>query len=166
MKILMIIVLLQIGLGQGIQPLLGYYYGAKNFNRFNGIIKFANLLSIGLGLLLTTICLFFTPQFIQCFINSQEIIQYGVRFVRMMLISGPVVGILFIYTNGLQAVGASGKSLLLSLSRQGIIFIPLLFLLNGLFGLDGIVLSQPIADIISCFLAVLLFHFFKCRILS
>lgn len=157
LKINMIVVSLQVGLGQGIQPLLGYNYGAREWKRFKEILCFSKRMGLVMGIVLTVICWYASDTLVHLFIDSPGIQEYGTRFVRMLLISGPVIGILFIYINALQAVGAARYSLILSVSRQGIVFIPCLILFDYLFQLKGIVIAQPIADILSCLLAIGLF---------
>ena len=161
MKVNMIVVLLQIGLGQGIQPLLGYCYGAKKWERFQKIVRFSNIMGFTLGIFQTAVCYLFAQTIVRCFIDSDEIFDYGVYFIRVLLVSGPLIGILFVYINALQAVGAAKYSLILSLCRQGFIFLPCLVICNRLFQLDGLVIAQPIADILSCVIAVWLFNRMK-----
>lgn len=157
LKVNMIVVSLQIGLGQGIQPLLGYNYGAKNWKRFKEILHFSIRIAIAIGVALTVICWYASDSLVHFFIDSPHIQEYGTLFVRMLLVSGPVIGILFVYVNALQAVGAAKYSLILSISRQGLIFIPCLIWLSRWFQLDGISIAQPIADILSFLLAIVLF---------
>lgn len=157
-KIAMITCLLQMGLGQGIQPVLGYNYGAKRMDRFSAVMKYSNKLAISMGVILTVVCMFFAKQLTHFFIDSEEVIQYGVPFLQTLLLSGPILGILFVYINALQATEAARASLLLSISRQGLIFIPLLFIFNKLFGLNGLVFSQPIADFLACIIAIWLYR--------
>ncbi len=71
------------------------------------------------------------------------------------------MGILFVYINALQAIGAATPSLILSLSRQGFIFLPCLVLCNSFFHLDGLAMAQPMADMLSCLLAYYLFKRLK-----
>lgn len=156
-KIIMMVVLVQLGLGQGIQPLLGYNYGARNWGRFKAAMRFSCLMVLGMGVVLTLLCGAFSEDLVGWFIDSDVIRRYGTSFVRTLLLSGPIIGLLFIYINALQAVGAAGYSFLLSISRQGIIFIPCLLLFNRLFHLDGAVAAQPVADVLSLLLAIWLF---------
>ena len=156
-KVIMMVVLMQLGLGQGIQPLLGYNYGARQWGRFKAVVRFSCLVGLGMGVVLTLLCWVFSEELVGWFIDSDAIREYGTSFVRILLLSGPVIGIMFIYINALQAVGAAGHSFLLSISRQGIIFIPCLLLFNRIFHLDGAVAAQPVADILSLLLAVWLF---------
>lgn len=157
MKISMVVVLLQMGLGQGIQPLLGYNFGARCWNRFKETLRFSCRIGIVMGAILSLVCWLASDELVRLFIDSTEIQKYGTRFLRVLLSSGTIMGVLFIYINALQAVGAAKASLLLSISRQGLLFIPLLFLFDFFFQLDGVVMAQPIADILSCFLAIVLF---------
>lgn len=163
-KIGMIVVLLQIGLGQGIQPLLGYNYGARDWQRFKEIIRFSMKTVLVMGVSLTLLCWCFTDALVRSFMDSAEIHDYGVSFVRALLLSGPFIGVLFVYINALQAVGAARYSLILSVSRQGFVFLPCLVLFDRLFGLNGIVAAQPVADVLSCLLAGYLFVRMKKKI--
>ncbi len=158
MKANMVVVLLLIGLGQGIQPLLGYCYGSEKQVRFKRVIRFSNVLAVAMGTFLTAGCYLFAEEIIRIFIDSSELFEHGVLFLRILLTSGPFLGILFVYNNALQAVGAARDSLLLSLSRQGFIFLPCLVIFNRLFHLGGLVVAQPVADILSCLIAYLLFR--------
>ncbi|MBR4825703.1 MAG: MATE family efflux transporter, partial [Spirochaetaceae bacterium] len=76
-------------------------------------------------------------------------------------LSMPVLGILFILSTAFQAMGKSIPSMVLSISRQGFVFFPTLILMNRFIGLNGIIYSQPIADIISVFIAIAMFFAIK-----
>ncbi len=157
MKANMIVVMLLIGLGAGIQPLLGYQFGARNFPRAKAIMRFTLGCAVGMGLVLTAVCWFGAGSIVRAFLDDPEVQEYGVTFVKALMVSGPVIGILFVLINALQAMGAAVSSLILSISRQGLIFMPMLFLLNRLFGLRGIVYAQPVADFLSIITASLLY---------
>ena len=110
-----------------------------------------------MGAALTAAYFFGTEAIIRAFIADEAVIGYGVPMLRALMLSGPFLGILFIFMNALQAMGKAVPSLVLSLSRQGLIFLPALALLNALLGLDGVVYAQPIADLFSIALAAVLF---------
>ena len=152
----MIVAVLQIGLAQGIQPLMGFAYGANNLKRFKALLRFSLLFSVVLGGLLTFVYYIGTKPIIAAFINNTEVISFGVQILRALLLTGPILGVMFVFTFTLQAMGKSRPSLILSLARQGLVFIPLLFLLDALFGLDGIVYAQPAADAASVALSAVL----------
>lgn len=153
----MIMIFVQIGLGQGIQPLVGYSYGAKNFDRLKGIIKFSVAMAVVLGSILTLVYWLSADMIVQSFIDSEAVIRYGTQMLRALIISGPVVGIMFVFINVLQGLGKVIPSLILSISRHGLVFIPFLYMLNAVAGLDGIIYTQPITDILTVVISVLLY---------
>nr|WP_319777014.1 MATE family efflux transporter [uncultured Sphaerochaeta sp.] len=157
MKVAMIVALLQIGLGVGVQPLFGFNYGARNRARFMSILKVSLLYTVGMGLVLTVACRISAGVIVRAFIDSPEVYNFGTDFVKVLLLTGPVLGILFVFMNALQAVGAAKESLILSVSRQGLVFLPMLIILDRTLGLTGIVFAQPVADFFSLFMAAFLF---------
>ena len=158
MKVNMIVIMLLIGLGTGIQPLLGYCYGAKNQKRFVGVLRFSLLLALGLSLVMTVICYLGAGPMVKAFLNDPDAFGFGMSFARIYIYSGPIMGILFVLINTLQGMGAAVPSLVLSISRQGIIFIPVLFLINQVFDQARmLVMAQPITDYLAVILAVILF---------
>jgi Na+-driven multidrug efflux pump len=158
LKVNMITVMLLIGLGTGIQPLLGYCYGARNVKRFSGVMKFSTAIAIGLSIVMSLITYFLAGPLVKAFISVDSQVQYGTMFVKILVISGPILGILFVMINALQAMGSAIPSLILSASRQGIIYIPLLIIINLIFRTENaLVMAQPITDYLATVLAVVLF---------
>ena len=80
-KVIMMVVLVQLGLGQGIQPLLGYNYGARNWGRFKAVMRFSCLMGLGMGVVLTLLCGAFSEDLVGWFIDSDVIRRYGTSFV-------------------------------------------------------------------------------------
>lgn len=157
MKVVTITGMVCIGLGQGIQPLLGYCVGAKLWKRFKDVFKFSIIFSFILGVVLTVICYLFTNQIVSAFLADATAFDYAVQFAKILLTTSPIFGVFYVLTNALQAMGAATASLVINLSRQGIIFIPVLFILKAVLGLTGLVWAQPAADILSILLAVVLY---------
>lgn len=149
MKIVMITGMVSMGIGQGVQPLLGYCVGAKTWERFKKYMKFAFCFATILGVSLTMLCYVFTNQIVGVFLTDPNAFDYAVEFARILLSTGPVFGIFYVLTNALQAMGAAMPSLIINISRQGLIYIPALFLLNAILGVNGLVWAQPIVDVIS-----------------
>ena len=156
MKSNMLVVLLQIGLCVGIQPLIGYNYGARNKKRLMSVFKFTGLVSVIMGTILTLIMIVARKTMIQMFINDAEVVQYGIQMVVALQLSAPLLGILFLCINTIQGMGKALPSLILTICRQGLIFIPLIFVLNAMFGLDGVIYAQPAADYLSIVVAILI----------
>lgn len=149
MKIVMITGMVSMGIGQGVQPLLGYCVGAKTWNRFKKYMKFAFGFATFLGVSLTILCYTFTNQIVGVFLTDANAFDYAVEFARILLSTGPVFGIFYVITNALQAMGAAMPALIINISRQGLIYIPVLFILNAVLGVTGLVWTQPVVDIIS-----------------
>ncbi len=163
-KVILVTVLLVIGLGQGVQPLLGYNYGAKNWERFNGIFKFSIIYATIVSVFLTLVSLLCSSAIVSAFLQDQRAFDYGLSFSRIIILSGPCLGILFVCINALQAMGAALPSMILSISRQGLFFIPIVLILNAIAGLNGIVWAQPVTDILAASLALLLYLMTKRRL--
>ena len=157
MKVVTITGMVCIGLGQGVQPLLGYCVGAKLWKRFKDVFKFSFIFSFILGVVLTVICYLFTNQIVSAFLADVTAFDYAVQFAKILLTTSPIFGVFYVLTNALQAMGAATASLAINLSRQGIIFIPVLFILKAVLGLTGLVWAQPAADILSILLAAVLY---------
>ena len=157
MKVVTITGMVCMGLGQGVQPLLGYCVGAKLWKRFKEVLSFSLIFALALGAVLTAICYLFVNQIVSAFLTDATAFDYAVRFAKILLTTSFLFGVFYVLTNTLQAMGAATASLIINLSRQGIVFIPALFILKAVIGLTGIVWAQPVADIISLFLAGILY---------
>ncbi len=156
MKANMLVVLLQIGLCTGIQPLIGYNYGSRNVKRLKKVFRFTGFCAVVMGTALTVLMVVAREAVIRAFINDAQVIDYGIRMVIALQISGPVIGILFLCINTIQGMGKALPSLILTVCRQGLIFIPMVFLLNALFQLDGVVYAQATADFLAIVLALVI----------
>ena len=149
MRINQIAGLISMGAGQGVQPLLGFCVGAKDWDRYKGILKFALKFSAGMSLLLMMFCYIFTGSIVRVFLINPEAYGYAVIFVRILLITGITFSIFFMFVNALQAMGAAKASLILSVFRQCIFYIPAMFILNHFIGASGVIWALPVAEILS-----------------
>lgn len=156
LKTNMLVVLLQIGLCAGIQPLIGYNYGAKNYKRLNKIFRFTAMCAIIMGTILTIVIFFAKTYMIKAFINDADVIAIGTKMVMALQLSGPVIGLLFLAINTIQGMGKAIPSLVLTICRQGLMFIPMIYILNAAFQLDGVIYAQAVADFGSIMLGIVL----------
>lgn len=157
MKVNMIAVMLLIGLGTGIQPLLGYNFGAGNKKRFMGILKFSLALAVSLSLVMTAVCYMGAGPMVKTFLEDDNAFGYGMSFARIYIYSGPILGVLFVMINTIQAMGAAVPSLILSVSRQGLLYIPVLFTFNRLYGTPtALAAAQPVTDYLAAALSIIL----------
>ena len=157
MKVMTITGMICLGLGQGVQPLLGYSAGSGNFERLKKCFVFALAFAFLLGLLMTVLCRVFLDSIISVFLRDPEAYSYANAFARIMLVTGPLFGVFYVLTNAIQAMGNATASLIVNLSRQGFVYIPALYILNALGGVEGLAWAQPLADVLSVIFATVLF---------
>lgn len=157
MKVTMITGMICIGFGQGIQPLLGYCIGAKNLKRYKDSLRFSVVMGFGLSAFMTIICYIFNNQIVGLFLSESEAFNYGVEFSRILLTTSFLFGIFYVLSNALQAMGASTSAFIINMSRQGLIYIPAVFILQSIVGIKGLLWAQPVADILSVILVIILY---------
>jgi len=150
------------GINQGAQPIIGYNYGAQKYDRVKSALKYA----IGAATAVVTIGYIsinlFAPQMIGLFSNDPELIDIGSRGLRRVLMFMPIIGFQIVSSAYFQAVGKPKQSMLLSLSRQVLILIPLVLILPKFIGLIGLFTAGPIADLSSSILTAV-FLFFELK---
>ena len=157
MKVVTITGMVSMGLGQGVQPVLGYCVGAELWDRFKKVLRFSLVFAFLLSAVLTGICYLFTNQIVSAFLTDTTAFGYAVQFSRILLTTSFLFGVFYVLTNALQAMGAATAALVINVSRQGIIFIPALFILKAVMGMTGMVWAQPVADIVSLVTAYVLY---------
>lgn len=156
-KVTMITGTICVGLGQGIQPLLGYCVGGHSWNTYRKSLNFSLWLAFGTSAAMTALCYLFINQIAGAFLTDPDALGYAVTFARILLSTSFLFGIFYVLTAALQACGAATDSLIASVSRQGLVFIPAMFLLGATFHETGLVWAQPVADVISVALAWILY---------
>jgi putative MATE family efflux protein len=139
-----------IGFGQGFQPVCGFNYGAKKYDRVNKAFRFCIKLSTIVLTIMAIMGFVFASQIIGVFkTGDTRVMEIGISALRWQCVSFPLLGFLILANMMLQTIGKAFKASILSLARQGLFFIPILFIFAPLFGLTGIKMVQPIADILS-----------------
>ena len=166
MKVNMLVAFVQMGMGIGIQPFIGYSYGAKNMQRLKKAMRFTMTCTVVIGSILTVIYIIFSSQIINTFNGegNAEVTEYGVKILRALMLSGPFLGIMFTFNFAFQGMGKSIPSLILSLGRQGLVFLPLLIIMSKIKGFNGIVYAQPVADLACIALAAVMFSIINSRL--
>lgn len=158
MKVNMIAVMLLIGVGTGVQPLLGYCFGARNRQRYIAVLKFSLALAFGMSAVMTVICYCGASPLVKAFLEDPDAFTYGMSFARIYIYSGPILGILFVLINAIQSTGAALPSLILSVSRQGLLFLPTLLIFDHVFNTPRMLAAaQPVTDYMATTLAAILF---------
>ena len=147
--------MIMIGWGQGFQPICAMNYGAKQYDRVKKAFKFA-VVGGTLFLIMAAILLYvFSELLIKTMSNDNEVILVGSEILRMQCITLPLLGYFAISSMLMQNIGQYFWASIISISRQGIFYIPLLYILSNILGQFGIYLLQPVADVLSFGLAVI-----------
>jgi multidrug efflux pump len=138
-----------IGISIGIQALIGFTYGAGNYPRMKRAIRNSLFISLGASVIFTLIFALFPKPLIAAFINDPNIITIGRQVLKAYVFAIPFAAAGMIMMCILQAMGKALPALIVSLSRQGIVYIPALFALNELFGFSGLIFAMPLADAVT-----------------
>ncbi len=149
MRIFSIPTFVFLGVAIGIQALVGYNYGARLFHRMRETIYKALLINLSLSALGILLFTLFPGALIRIFISDAEVVSLGTMILRSYIWAIPFAATGMILMMTLQATGKSFPSLIVALSRQGIVFIPALIILNSLFGFKGLVFALPVADAVT-----------------
>lgn len=152
-KIIMITGAFCVGLGQGVQPLLGFCVGSKNKKRFREFVVASLICALILAIALSAVVLIFRKPIVLAFLKDPQAAAYATTFTTILLSTGFLFGVFYVLASILQAMGKGLASLIVNVSRQGLVFIPALFILKAVLGINGIVWAQPVADVLSVLLA-------------
>jgi len=142
------------GITQGFLPIAGYNYGAKNWLRVRNTISTSILYASVLATIVFLLIFFYSDFIPQIFSKDDFVSEQTPMALRYVFMALPIIGIQLIGAAYFQAIGKAKPALLLTLSRQGFFFIPLLFILPSYIGLNGVWLSFPIADLLSTLVTI------------
>lgn len=144
-----------LGFGQGFQPVCGFNYGAKCYDRVRAAFNFCIKLSTALLTVLAVVGFIFAPDIIRLFrAEDPLVVSIGAMSLRLVCLSFPLTGWITINNMMLQTIGRSFRATVLALARQGLFLAPLLYILAPRLGLFGIQVSQPLADVATFLLSV------------
>lgn len=147
MSVASLLIMPVIGLSQGAQPIIGFNHGAKNFKRVKDTLKLAVLVAtsiVSIGFISIRLG---ATQLVKLFNDNPELIDLGTHAMVVFFFFLPLIGLQIIGSNYFQAIGRARKATVLSLSRQVLIFIPLVLILPRFYGLDGIWRAAPASDL-------------------
>jgi putative MATE family efflux protein len=135
-----------IGISIGVQALIGVNYGARNYPRMKSAIRTSILISLSLSAFFTLAFALFPRELVAAFIKDAKIMETGTVVLKAYVFSIPFAAAGMILMASLQAMGKALPALIVALSRQGIVYIPAIFILNSLFSFGGLVFAMPVAD--------------------
>ena len=153
-KMFMLAFSLSLGIGQGYQPVLGYNYSAKRFDRVRSAYLFTLGFSVTIMLVFASVCAIVAPQIMQAFSLSQSATDIGTLTLRLQCIAMPLLPLNFMISITYQSVGSKAIASLLSVSRQGLFYIPAVLILPRVCGLFGVESCQMISDIFAFLFAI------------
>jgi len=135
-----------IGINQGVQPIIGFNYGARNYRRVREAYFFAVIFASCLTIVASIIIQFFPDQIVRLFNDDPDLVAITSNAMRKVMLIMPFLGFQIVSANFFQFIGRSVVSLVMTLLRQIILLIPLYFILPNFFGLDGVWIASPISD--------------------
>ena len=145
------------GFGQGFQPVCGFNYGARKFRRVQKGFWFCVRLSTVFLLGMAVLGWFGASGLVALFQREdQEVIAFGTRALRFQCISFPLLGWITMCNMMMQTIGKGVRASIMAMSRQGLFFIPLVIVLSSRIGFLGVQMSQPISDVLSFLVAIIL----------
>ena len=138
-----------IGITQGFIPIVAFNYGSKNYKRVYDVVIKAVILSSFFATTVFTLIFYFSEEIVTVFTDENKILNDTPSAMRWVFAATPIIGIQLIGAAYFQAIGKAMPALLLTLTRQGFFFVPLLFILSNKMGVFGVWLSFPLAELIA-----------------
>ena len=146
------------GMAHGVLPFLGYNYAARHFGRLKRALGWAAGITVGLSLINMSICLILCEPLSAAFLNDNgDSLLFGARFLQILCLGAPFSAFSYTVISFFQAVKRNGQAFSLAVLRKGAVDIPLMLLLGILFPIYGLVWATPLADLICCITATVLF---------
>ncbi|MDD4819650.1 MAG: MATE family efflux transporter [Flavobacteriales bacterium] len=152
-RISFLFLMITFGLNQGMQPIAGYNYGARQIKRVESVYR----LTVMWASIITTagfvVAMAMPGAVVSVFTTDEELISLAVYGLRIVMASFPIIGFQIVTTNFFQSIGMVKKSIVLSLTRQVIFLIPALLILPNVWGITGVWISMPVADVLATVMA-------------
>lgn len=152
-KVAFIFVMINMGVNQGMQPIAGYNYGAMRYDRLMKVVKYSIIAATAIMTTGFIIAMTIPGPCARLFTTDPTLIDLSAKGIRYIMVAFPVVGYQMVVSNFFQSIGKAKISIVLSLSRQLLILLPLLLILPTMFGINGVWFSMPVSDTLSAFMA-------------
>lgn len=165
-RLVFIIVMIVMGLNQGMQPIAGYNFGAKQYERVTKTLKLTIIYATGVTTFGFIIGMLFSDTVVGIFTSDAELIELSAKGLRIVVMSFPIIGFQMVTANFFQSIGMASKAIFLSLTRQMVVLLPCLLILPRFFGAAGVWYSMPISDLLASLIAgtMLVWQFRKFRV--
>ncbi len=156
-KVDMVPIMLSVGLSQGVAPLVGYYYGAGKRDRMSQAVKTSTIYGVLLGAVFLVVFWLFGTKLASVFLHDEALVHQAGYFISILGLSAPMLGIINMITSYFQALGSAVKSLLITIMRNVILFIPAVVILNSLWQLDGVIAAQPVVETVLAVICMVMY---------
>ena len=154
-KTTMIPMYVSMGITQGVMPLIGYNYSARNVSRMKKSVVFTTEISAVIMLAATVICYIFAGNIIHLFIDNSLIVSYGTSFMRAQSLAQPFLAMDFLAVAVFQACGLGSRSLFFAIARKIVLEIPAMLILNKIYPMYGLAFSQLCAEVVLAAAAII-----------
>ncbi|MCK4260402.1 MAG: MATE family efflux transporter [Halanaerobiales bacterium] len=148
-RVLMFMLMPLFGIVQGLQPIVGFNYGAKNMKRVKESLKLATIGATAMSTFSYVLLMLLTKPIFRLFTKDQSLILEGVPILRILVLVLPVIGFQIIAASLFQAIGKAVPALILTMSRQILFLIPAVLILPRFIGLDGVWYAFPLSDVLA-----------------
>lgn len=162
-RLVFIFIMISIGINQGMQPIVGYNYGAKNYKRMMRAVNLAMIAATAATTLGWLVCEGIPEICVRLFTSDERLIKESVNGLRINAMVLCIIGFQMVVTNFFQSIGKAKISIFLSLSRQMIVLIPAIVILSSIWGVNGVWAALPVSDVVASLLALWFFAVYMKR---
>ncbi len=150
-------IMLSVGLSTGIAPLIGFCYGSGQKERLEQSVKTGTAYGIALGAIFSALIMVFCRSFVSVFLHEEHLVSQAAHFLRLLCLHAPLLGIINMTTSYFQALGKAVNSLVITVLRNMVLFVPGVIILNYLWQLNGVILTQLIVEIILTVICLIMY---------
>lgn len=155
-RLVFIVVMIVMGLNQGMQPIAGYNFGAKLYRRVNKVLKLTIIYATAVTTFGFLVGMLVPDLVVGIFTSDAELTELSVTGLRITVMFFPIIGFQMVTSNFFQSIGMAGKAIFLSLTRQMLILLPCLLILPQFFGVAGVWYSMPVSDLLASLIALVM----------
>lgn len=155
-RLVFIVVMIVMGLNQGMQPIAGYNFGAKLYDRVNKVLKLTIIYATCVTTFGFLVGMLAPNLVVGIFTSDAELTELSATGLRITVMFFPIIGFQMVTSNFFQSIGMAGKAIFLSLTRQMLILIPCLLILPHFFGVAGVWYSMPVSDLLASLIALVM----------
>ena len=155
-RLVFIVVMIVMGLNQGMQPIAGYNFGAKLYGRVNKVLRLPIIYATAVTTFGFLVGMLVPDLVVGIFTSDAELTELSVTGLRITVMFFPIIGFQMVTSNFFQSIGMAGKAIFLSLTRQMLILLPCLLILPQFFGVAGVWYSMPVSDLLASLIALVM----------